>query len=335
MPMMTTKNYIFILLLSIFVTGTTFAQNSILRKQGSTSQLVVDGKPFLILGGELGNSSASCIPDIERIFPKLQQIGLNTVLVPVYWDLTEPTEGNFDFTLTDQALKSARQCNLKIIFLWFGAWKNSMSCYAPLWFKKDYQKYPRSYTRNGKPLEIASAFSENVFQADHRAFSQWLKHLATVDKHDGTVIMIQIENEIGMLEDARDHSKEANRAFHSPVPQELTSYLQKNKKDKGQADHAGKAGIVYIDGIERVMGKKRGLPETAAAAVMAVRVLMGLSSAVVFVDNFRFQYIVVCICVMLFGVAVQFVDLPLAASAVAVFQNFVAERAFHGVLLVR
>lgn len=230
MPMMTTKNYIFILLLSIFVTGTTFAQNSILRKQGSTSQLVVDGKPFLILGGELGNSSASCIPDIERIFPKLQQIGLNTVLVPVYWDLTEPTEGNFDFTLTDQALKSARQCNLKIIFLWFGAWKNSMSCYAPLWFKKDYQKYPRSYTRNAKPLEIASAFSENVFQADHRAFSQWLKHLATVDKHDGTVIMIQIENEIGMLEDARDHSKEANRAFHSPVPQELTSYLQKNKK---------------------------------------------------------------------------------------------------------
>ena len=178
----------------------------------------------------MGNSSATCPQDIKRIFPKLQRMGLNTVLVPVYWDLTEPTEGNFDFTLTDLALKDARQCNLKIIFLWFGVWKNSMSCYAPLWFKKNYQKYPRSYTRNGKPLEIASAFSENVFQADHRAFSQWLQHLAAVDKNDGTVIMIQIENEIGMLEDARDHSKEANRLFNSPVPQELTSYLQKNKK---------------------------------------------------------------------------------------------------------
>ena len=76
--------------------------------------------------------------------------------------------------------------------------------YAPIWFKEDYKKYPRAYTKAGKPLEIASSFSENVFQADSRAFSQWMKHIASVDKEEGTVIMIQIENEIGMLEDARD-----------------------------------------------------------------------------------------------------------------------------------
>jgi hypothetical protein len=29
-----------------------------LRKQGTATQLVVDGRPFLIRGGELGNSSA-------------------------------------------------------------------------------------------------------------------------------------------------------------------------------------------------------------------------------------------------------------------------------------
>lgn len=45
-----------------------------------------------------------------------------------------------------------------------------MSCYAPIWFKEDYKKYPRAYTKVGKPLEIASSFSENVFQADSRAF---------------------------------------------------------------------------------------------------------------------------------------------------------------------
>ena len=201
-----------------------------LQKQGSTTQLMVDGKPFLVIGGELGNSSASSIEDIERIFPKLQRMGLNTVLVPAYWDLTEPQEGKFDFTLTDKVIQQARANDLKVVFLWFGAWKNSMSCYAPIWFKEDYKKYPRAYTKAGKPLEIASSFSENVFQADSRAFSQWMKHIASVDKEEGTVIMIQIENEIGMLEDARDYSKEADKLFYAPVPSLFIGYLQKNKR---------------------------------------------------------------------------------------------------------
>lgn len=206
------------------------AQKSALQKQGTATQLTVDGKPFLILGGELGNSSAACTEDIERIFPKLQRMGLNTVLVPAYWDLTEPQEGQFDFTLTDKTIEQARLNGLKVVFLWFGAWKNSMSCYAPLWFKEDYKKYPRACTQSGKPLEIASAFSENVYQADSRAFSQWLRHIAAIDREEGTVIMIQIENEIGMLEAARDHSQEADTLFYAMVPDELTKYLQKNKK---------------------------------------------------------------------------------------------------------
>lgn len=41
-----------------------------------------------------------------------------------------------------------------------------MSCYAPLWFKENTRKYPRAMTRRGKPLEIASAFSDNILQAD-------------------------------------------------------------------------------------------------------------------------------------------------------------------------
>jgi hypothetical protein len=226
----TMKNWILLLVISLITFGQANAQRSTLQEQGTATQLVVDGKPFLILGGELGNSSAACTEDIERIFPKLQRMGLNTVLVPAYWDLTEPQEGQFDFTLTDKIIRQARQNGLKVVFLWFGAWKNSMSCYAPLWFKENYKKYPRAYTQSGKPLEIASAFSENVYQADSRAFSGWMKHIADIDKEEGTVIMIQIENEIGMLENARDYSKEANALFNAPVPAELMKYLQKNKK---------------------------------------------------------------------------------------------------------
>ncbi len=201
-----------------------------LKVQGSATQLIVHGKPFLILGGELGNSSAASIADIERHFPKLKRMGLNTVLVPAYWDLIEPVEGEYNFTLVDKVINQARENELKVVFLWFGAWKNSMSCYTPLWFKKDYKKYPRAYTKAGKPLEIASSFSENVFQADNRAFSQLMKHIASVDKEQGTVIMVQIENEIGMLEDARDYSKEANTLFNAQVPETLIAYLNKNKK---------------------------------------------------------------------------------------------------------
>lgn len=200
-----------------------------LHKQGSATQLYVDGKPFVILGGELGNSSASSPADIARIFPKLQRMNLNTVLVPVYWDMVEPVEGDFDFSLIDATLDEARRCGLKVVFLWFGAWKNSMSCYAPSWFKSDYKKYPRAYTSEGKPLEIASAFSENVYQADSRAFKAWLSHLADVDK-DGTVLMVQIENEIGMLEDARDYSAAAQREYDKGVPSQLIAFLEKNKK---------------------------------------------------------------------------------------------------------
>jgi len=203
--------YLIFSIVFLFIHSLGFAQSSAapsLQKQGTATQLIVNNRPFLILGGELGNSSASSIEDIEQIFPKLQRMGLNTVLVPAYWDLIEPVEGTFDFTLIDKVIRQARENNLKVVFLWFGAWKNSMSCYAPLWFKKDYEKYPCAYTKAGKPLEIASSFSENVLQAGNRAFSQLMKHIASIDKTKGTVIMIQIENEIGMLEDARDYSKE-------------------------------------------------------------------------------------------------------------------------------
>ena len=221
---------IFISILTLLSFTAMSTEKAYLRHHGNAVQLIVDGSPFIVLGGELGNSSAACASDIETNFTRLRRMGLNTVLVPAYWDLTEPVEGQFDFTLTDKVLEEARANDLKVIFLWFGAWKNSMSCYAPLWFKQDYEKYPRAYTKEGKPLEIASSFSENVFQADNKAFKVWLQHVAEKDRDYGTVIMIQIENEIGMLEDARDHSEVADRHFNSPVPNELVSFLKKNRK---------------------------------------------------------------------------------------------------------
>ncbi len=218
-----------ILIATLWLAMSARADNAILDRSGSCPQIMLDGQPFLIIGGELGNSSASCPDDIERIFPKLHRMGLNTVLVPAYWDLIEPVHGSFDFSLIDKAIDTARDNNLKVVFLWFGAWKNSMSCYAPEWFKKDNKKYPRAITSAGKPLEIASAFSPNVLQADSQAFEALMRHIEDYDV-DGTVLMVQIENEIGMLEDARDHSAAANKEYAKGVPQQLMQHLKTNKK---------------------------------------------------------------------------------------------------------
>src|SRR5215471_13283356 len=70
-----------------------------LRKQGNATQLIVDGKPFLVLAGELGNSSSSSLEYMQPIWPKLARMNLNTVLVPVSWELIEPVEEKYDFTI--------------------------------------------------------------------------------------------------------------------------------------------------------------------------------------------------------------------------------------------
>ena len=183
-----------------------------------------------VLGGELSNSAVTSIADIDEVIPRMKSLGLNTVLVPAYWDLIEAEEGVFDFSTIDRVIDRARENDLKVIFLWFGAWKNSMSCYAPLWFKRDTKRFPRAMTRSGKPLEIASCFSDNVLQADLRAFTKFMERIAAKDRNDKIVTMIQIENEIGMLEEARDHSPLAEKAYKQQVPAKLLKTLKLNKK---------------------------------------------------------------------------------------------------------
>ena len=185
---------------------------------------------FRILGGELSNSAATSVEDIDEVLPRMKQLGLNTVLVPVYWELLEPEEGKLDFTLVDRTIDVAREQGLKVVPLWFGAWKNSMSCYAPEWFKRDIKRFPRAVTAAGKPLEIASCFSDNVLQADLKAFSALMQHIAEKDSQHEVVIMMQIENEIGMLESARDHSPLAEAAYRKMVPQTLLKALNIKKQ---------------------------------------------------------------------------------------------------------
>ena len=200
-----------------------------LEKQGTAAQLIVDGKPFLILGGELHNSSSSSLDYMKPIWTELAAMHLNTVLAPVSWELIEPEKGRFDFKPVDGLIDEARQNNLHLVFLWFGSWKNSLSSYAPAWVKTNLQRFPRAGDKDGKGLEIFSPFSDVNRDADARVFAAFMRHICKVDGHKHTVILIQVENEIGMIPDARDHSVVANEIFSKPVPKELMAYLQDHK----------------------------------------------------------------------------------------------------------
>ncbi|MFZ1073612.1 MAG: DUF5597 domain-containing protein [Verrucomicrobiia bacterium] len=200
-----------------------------LEKQGTATQLVVDGKPFMALSAELNNSSASSLEYMKPLWPKLVATHLNTVLATVSWELIEPQEGKFDFRLVDGLLQQARANDLHLVLLWFGSWKNGRSTYQPLWVKDHQEHFPLACNSDGKSLPILTTFSDANRDADARAFAALMRHLREVDGRKHTVLMIQVENEVGTLDDSRDRSPAANEAFVRPVPGDLMDYLVQHK----------------------------------------------------------------------------------------------------------
>jgi hypothetical protein len=166
---------------------------------------------------------------MEPILAKLSAAHLNTVLAAVSWDWIEPEEGKFDFSLVDGAIREARQHHLRLVLLWFGSWKNGVSTYPPLWVKTDLKRFPRAQAKDGRSLDILSTFSDANVNADARAFAALLRHIRQVDGAAHTVLMIQVENEVGVLGNSRDRSAAADAAFAQPAPKELMDYLASHK----------------------------------------------------------------------------------------------------------
>jgi hypothetical protein len=200
-----------------------------LQKMGSATQLIVDGKPFLILGGELHNSSSSSVEYMKHVWPRLAAMHLNTVVLPVAWETIEPTEGNFDFRCVDGLLAGARENHLKLVVLWFGAWKNTYSSYVPAWVKTNTERFPRVQTSDGRDTERLSPFSTTVRDADAKAFAALMRHLREADGGTHTVLMVQVENEVGVIPESRDYSAVANASFAAAVPATLMNFLEAHR----------------------------------------------------------------------------------------------------------
>ncbi len=207
-----------------FVVAAHAAEMPKLTEQNGHHALLVDGKPFFVLGGQINNSSSwpATLPDV---WPTLEGMHANTMAAPVYWEQMEPQPGQFDFSTVDLLVKGAREHHLYLDMLWFGTWKNGEDHYVPEWIKTNPAKYPRMIDERGQPIQVLSANAPANLEADRTAFRALIRHLREIDSDQHTVILVQVENESGAIDAVRDHSPAAEKEFAGPVPAALVEAL--------------------------------------------------------------------------------------------------------------
>ena len=186
--------------------------------------LYVDEKPYLMLGGEIHNSSSSSLPYMkEKVWTGVEGLHLNTLIVPVAWETIEPEEGMFTFENPSGLIDQAREHGMRLVILWFGLWKNGESTYVPEWVKADTKRFIRACYPGGVPSETISPLCQEAVEADKRAFTKFMEFLKEKDEETQTVLAVQVENEIGFLGSDRDYSPLAETVYQKPVPEALAA----------------------------------------------------------------------------------------------------------------
>lgn len=196
-----------------------------LESRDGRHALIVDGEPFLILGAQSNNSS-SWPAMLPKVWSAMEELSVNTLEIPIYWEQFEPQPGAYDYSVIDTIIEGARQRDLRLIVLWFGTWKNGSNHYMPAWMKRQPEKYPNMISASGQEIDSPSPHAQATLEADINAFSAFMSHLKDVDA-ERTVIMVQVENEPGSWGAVRDHSPVAQQAFEAPVPPAALAAMNK------------------------------------------------------------------------------------------------------------
>ena len=213
----------------------------IVAKEGRHA-LMVDGAPFLVLGGQAQNSS-NYPAALPKVWAALKDAHANTLEIPVAWEQIEPKEGSFDFSYLDTLVAQARENGIRLVLVWFGTWKNTSPAYTPGWVKFDNRRFPRMLDKDGKTSYCLSPFGAETLARDKRAFVAMMEHVKRIDADKKTVIMVQVENEVGTYGVARDYGAKAQAVFRQPVPAAVLA----RQKPAGGRPAKGSWAEVYGD----------------------------------------------------------------------------------------
>jgi beta-galactosidase len=152
------------------------------------STFMLDGKPFLMISGEMHYPRVPREAWRSRM-KMAKAMGLNTIGTYVFWNLHEPQKGKFDFTGNNDVaefVKIAQQEGLWVIL-------RPSPYVCAEW---EFGGYPY-WLQNEKGLVVRS--KEEQYLKEYESYIKEVgKRLAPLQvNHGGNVLMVQIENEYG------------------------------------------------------------------------------------------------------------------------------------------
>ena len=183
-------------------------------RRDNQARLVVDGRPFIVLGAQWDYRLVRDRAHRKSLFPLAKKINCNTAFIPIFWEQIEPARDIYDFHAVEEILAEARGHGLRLVLLWFGSNREGSCGHGPRqadavhdvhsafisqvpdYILDDPATYPRAVLSDGQPHPWSLCPSGSATLArETKAFSAFLAHLAASDLAR-TTIMIQINNEI-------------------------------------------------------------------------------------------------------------------------------------------
>ncbi|MFV0364512.1 MAG: DUF5597 domain-containing protein [Suipraeoptans sp.] len=199
------------------------------------------GNKVLLTGLQCHNSSSST-DMIDITISAIKKHGGNLLEAPVYWSSVEPIENVYKFDDVKELIDKAKEANLFLIPLWFGFSKNGLSTYSPEYVKTNPSVYKLAENAAGIAVESLTANCEETLDRDKKAFLKFIQFVEKYDR-DGTVIAIQVENEVGLVGTDRDYSAKSTMQFNNEVPEIIRDKhnVQKNNWKDVFGRHANEA----------------------------------------------------------------------------------------------
>ena len=168
------------------------------------SAFLLDGKPFLMISGELH------YPRIPREawrarMQMAKAMGLNTIGTYIFWNLHEPQKGKFDFSGSNDIVEFVKIAQEE--GLWVILRPSPYVCAE--W---EFGGYPY-WLQNEKGLQVRS--TEKQYIDEYRKYINEIgKQLAPYQiNHGGNILMVQIENEYGSYGSDKDYLELNRRMF--------------------------------------------------------------------------------------------------------------------------